>query len=182
MDPFVAVARIVKSRGIKGEVAAEILTDVPDRFACLAEVIVRVNERRFWERIERFWFHQSRVILKFEGRDSPEAVAGLIGGSVEVPEEQRAPLPGGLYYHSDLVGCRILESGEFRGEVTGILELGGAGANLVVNGRAGLEYMVPLVRDFVLNVDVARKEIRVKLPPGLLELAEPRERRPKDRL
>ena len=102
------------------------------------------------------------------GQLSPEEVEELIGGDVQVSEDQRVSLPQDSYYHSDLIGCQVLEDAELLGGVTGILETGTAGCNLVVTRADGGEFMVPLVRKFVLKVDVGKKVIQVNLPSGLV--------------
>jgi len=165
---FASIARIVKRRGVRGEVAAELLTDFPERFSSLDEVRIFNGETEYWEEIEKHWFHKNRVILKFRGRDRPEEVEELIGGDVQVSEDQRVSLPQDSYYHSDLIGCKVLENEEVLGGVTGILETGAAGCNLVVTRADGGEFMVPLVRKFVLKVDVGEKVIQVNLPSGLV--------------
>ncbi|MGH9338477.1 MAG: ribosome maturation factor RimM [Acidobacteriota bacterium] len=170
MVPFVTIARIVKTRGIKGEVAAELLTDFPERFESVTEVRILRQDREYREEIEAFWFHQGRVILKFRGRNSPEEVSELVWGDVQVPESLRPELPPDTYYHSDLIGCRIVEGGEDLGQVVDILESGPEMTTLVVHTPRQEEFMVPLVREFVTRVDTGEKVIEVKLPPGLLEL------------
>ena len=168
MAQFSSIARIVKRRGVRGEVAAELLTDFPERFSSLDEVRIFNGEREYWEEIEKHWFHKNRVILKFRGRDRPEEVEELIGGDVQVSQDQRVSLPQDSYYHSDLIGCEVVENKEVLGGVTGILETGAAGCNLVVTRADGGEFMVPLVRKFVLGVDVGKKVIQVNLPSGLV--------------
>jgi len=165
---FSSIARIVKRRGVRGEVAAELLTDFPERFSSLDEVRIFNGEKEYWEEIEKHWFHKNRVILKFRGRDRPEEVEELIGGDVQVSEDQRVSLPQDNYYHFDLIGCQVLEDEEVLGGVTGIFETGAAGCNLVVTRADGRDFMVPLVREFVLKVDVEKKVIQVNLPSGLL--------------
>jgi 16S rRNA processing protein RimM len=168
LDEFASIARIVKRRGLRGEVAAELLTDFPERFSSLDEVRILNGEKEYWEEIEKHWFQKNRVILKFRGRDRPEEVAELIGGDVQVSQDQRVSLPQDSYYHSDLIGCQVMENEEVLGGVTGILETGAAGCNLVVTRADGEEFMVPLVRKFVLEVDVGKKVIQVNLPSGLV--------------
>ena len=168
MAQYSSIARIVKRRGVRGEVAAELLTDFPERFSSLDVVRIFNGEREYWEEIEKHWFHKNRVILKFRGRDRPEEVEELIGGDVQVSEDQRISLPQDNYFHSDLIGCKVLEDEEVLGRVTGILETGAAGCNLVVTMAEGREFMVPLVRKFVLKGDVGQKVIQVNLPSGLV--------------
>ena len=73
MSAFVSIARIVKVRGLKGELAAELLTDFPERFEGLEQVRVEGSAGISQEVLESYRFHQGRVLLKFQGRDTPEA-------------------------------------------------------------------------------------------------------------
>ena len=169
MSEFVSVARIVKSRGIRGEIAAELLTDFPERFSSLHQVRIFKEGREYWEQIEKHWFHKGRIILKFQGRDRPEEVEELIGGDLQVEEDHRVSLPRDSYFHSDLIDCRILEGEKSLGTVTGIQEIGSEGCNLVVTTLEGNEFQIPLVKEFVSKVDVEDKVIQVELPPGLTD-------------
>jgi 16S rRNA processing protein RimM len=164
---FVTIARIVKTRAIRGEVAAELLTHCPDRFSSVRQVRIVRAGNTCWEELERYWFHRGRVILKFQGRDSPEAVAELVGGDVQIAEQERLTLPQGVYYHSDLVGCQVIEDARLLGTVTGIFETGPVGCNLEVAAEEGREFMIPMVRQFIVAIDLEKKQIEVKLPAGL---------------
>lgn len=167
MDQFRSVARIFKTRGIRGEVVAELLTDFPERFSSLREVRIFKESQEYREEIERYWFQKGRVVLKFSGRDTPEDAKELIGGEIGVSESERTVLPEDTYYYSDLVDCSIREEGVPLGQVTGIFETGPSGCNLVANSPDGREFMIPLVKEFIVNIDVEGKVIEVNLPPGL---------------
>ena len=171
MDQFVSIARIVKKRGVRGEVAAELLTDFPDRFSLLQRVHICSGGKRYREEIEEHWFHQKRVVLKFRGRNCPEEVQELIGGDVQIPEDERLELPSDCFYHSDLIGCKVLEGEDSLGTVTQIFETGAEGSNLVVANQEGVEIMIPLVRRFVVRVDITGRVIYVDLPPGLASVS-----------
>jgi 16S rRNA processing protein RimM len=168
LDSFVTIARILKTRGVRGEVAAELLTDFPERFSSVSRVHVRCGGRAYQEEIEQYRFFRDKIILKFSGRDSPEEAVPLLGGLIQLPEQERAPLPPDTYYHYDLIGCRVEENGVRLGAVTGVFEVGAGVVNLEVVTEDGREAMIPLVHHFVQGVDVERKVIKVKLPPGLI--------------
>ncbi|HSR68053.1 MAG TPA: ribosome maturation factor RimM [Acidobacteriota bacterium] len=171
MSGFVTIAHIVKARGVRGEVAAEILTDFPDRFQKTADVRVKSPSGEFQERLQWHRFHQGRVLLKFEGRESPQEVEELIWGDVQVPLQERVAAPQGHYYNDELIGCRVENSGEPLGQVEDVLEIGGGQSNLVVRHERGGEWQLPLVSEFVVAIDVQRRLIEARPPRGLLELA-----------
>jgi 16S rRNA processing protein RimM len=171
---FVTIARILKTRGIRGEVSSIPLTDFPERFASTRRVRVVCGSRESWELLERHWYQGKRLILKFEGRDRPEEVKELIGGEVQVPEGKRFPVPEETFYHSDLIGCRVWEGEQKIGVVIEIFETGAEGANLVIQADSGERLMLPLVRQYVQKVDIESRSVRVEIPEGLWEVAEPK--------
>ena len=73
LPELVAVARIVRTRSLKGEVVAEILTDFPERFETLETVTAVRGGERSQLTIENFWLQNGRIILKFAGYDSVES-------------------------------------------------------------------------------------------------------------
>lgn len=166
---FVSVAYIAKTRGVRGELAADLLTEFPKRFSLIREVRILRGDQVFEEILEKHWFHNDRVILKFEGKDSPEAARILVGGYVQVPEDERFPLPRNTYYHSDLIDCSVIADAGVIGIVTGVFEGGGESENLIVRTSDGKEVMIPMVRQFITRVDVKRKLIHVRLLPGLVD-------------
>ncbi len=173
MAGFVSIARIVKTRGIRGELAAELLTDFPERFASTRQVRVETAEGAFQLELEAHWFHRGRVILKFEGLDRPHHAKHLVGGLVQVPEEERFQPPQDTFFHDQLIGCRVLDSGEFVGTVRQVLETGALEGHLILEAPGGGEVIVPLVRQFIRRVDLSSGIIETRLPQGLLDLNRP---------
>jgi 16S rRNA processing protein RimM len=187
---FVTLARIVRPRGIKGEVAAEILTDFPERLTKLREVWLAgpapprgqaPAERRI--RVRACWISPSRggqAIFHFEGYDSISQAEELVGLEVQVPLVERAPLPAGRHYVSDLVGCEVWErlpAGASPPDAAPLERLGtvrdvqfpGGASLLVVETSAG-ELLIPMVAEFCVLVDPPAHRIEVVLPPGLRDL------------
>jgi len=188
---YVTLARILRPRGRKGEVAAEILTDFPERLTRLREVWLAgpaspsgpAPEQR-QVRVRACWISPSRggqAIFHFEGYDSISQAEELRGLEVQVPLKQRAPLPKGRFYIGDLVGCEVWErlpgaQGppdsqplERLGTVRDVESHGGAASLLVVETASG-EMLIPMVADFCVVVDPVARRIEVVLPEGLREL------------
>jgi 16S rRNA processing protein RimM len=169
LDQFVSIARIIKTRGIRGEVVAEILSDFPERFSSLGRVYLSSESHGIWEELEHHWFHRQRVILKFTGRDRPHEVEDLIGFEVQVPLSERVDLPEDTFFDSDLIGCQVYEFGKLLGTVSSVLKVSET-TTLVVSAGGATEFMIPLVKQFVSEVDMESKSVHVQLPPGMVEL------------
>ena len=169
---LVIVARAVKTRGLKGELVAELLTDFPDRFADISSLIaVSPEGNRKAVELENHWFQQGRIVLKFVGFDSIEEAKGLVGFDFTVPEGERVNLKEGYFYDWELEGC-LVESidGNHVGTVKEVTRLGGEIEMLAVVDAEGVSRLIPLVESIVLDVDISKRKIRIDPPPGLLEL------------
>jgi len=175
-EPFtgVTLARILRPRGLRGEVAAEILTDFPERLPKLREVWL-VDERGASRRmvVQKCWLSPSRggqAIFHFAGIDSIESAEPLRGFEVQVPLEQRAKLAAGNYYVGDLIGCEVWEqsAASAMGTVRDVEFPGGVPLLALTTGDG--EVLVPLAAEFCTRIDIKAKRIDVVLPEGLRDL------------
>jgi 16S rRNA processing protein RimM len=170
--PVVAVARAVKTRGLKGELAAELLTDFPERFADISQLIaIAPDGRRSVVDLENYWFHQARVILKLAGYDDIDTASAFVGFEFAVPESGRVKLAEGQFYDWELQEFVVETGGGVRiGHVRSVMRVAGSAEMLVVESDEKHEYLIPMVQSIVVGVDTARKRILIDPPPGLLEL------------
>jgi len=128
--------------------------------------------------LEQVWYHKGQPVFKFRGVDTISDAERFVGLDVCIPAADRLTLPEGEYFYSDLIGCRMLDSStdEPLGEVVGWQEFGTESAKqtqilLEVNNLAGGEsFLVPFASSILKKIDVAAREIRVELPPGLADL------------
>jgi 16S rRNA processing protein RimM len=167
----VVIARVVKARGIRGEVACEIATDFPERFESLERaMVVTPGGERIVLSVEEYWFHQDRVILKFEGYDDRNAVEPLVGARIVISPEDGIELEKGEYYEYDLIGAEtVTVEGVSLGRVTELMRTGGTDL-LVVKDEEQRERLIPFADDICIEIDLAAKRITVNPPQGLLDL------------
>lgn len=178
----VTLARILRPHGRRGEVAAEILTDFPERLTRLASALL-------WDghgdplptAIRGCWLSLSRggqAIFHFEGSYSISDAERLVGLEVQVPLAERVLLPAGRYYVTDLIGCEVFEihgsgrAGVELGVVRDVQFTGGEIAGtpiLIIEGRNG-ELLIPLATEICKRIDVGARRIEVATPEGLLDL------------
>ena len=197
---WVALARILRARGNKGEVAVELLTDFPQRLKELKEVFLgdgasdgerggaprSVGVREFW--VDRN--HAGQAVYWFESCASIGDAEKLRGLDVLIPFEQRVVLPAGQYFVEDLIGCSVFElaadaattvssspcliseAPSLIGSVVDVQAIGEeqAGTPILVVDVRGEELLIPLAEDICRRIDVVGRRIEVVLPEGLRDL------------
>jgi 16S rRNA processing protein RimM len=175
LDPggFITVARVARVQGRRGEVAADLHTDFPERFAQRRRLFALAADgtRRELE-VESQRPHKGRMVLKFSGVDSISDAEALLGAELQVQRDERAELAPGEAYISDLVGCTVLDCGRAIGRIAEV-QFGAGDAPLLVVKSGGHEYLVPFAREYLERVDLAASKVEMMLPEGMLELESP---------
>ena len=163
----------MKPQGRRGEVAAELHTDFPERFAERKRVfaLLPAGARRELH-IEEFWPHKGRMVLKFEGVDSIDEAEQLNGCEIQIPRSERAELEPGVAYVGDLVGCEVVASGAAIGKVDEV-QFGAGDAPLLVIHQGKREVLIPFAEAFLTEVNLEGRRIVMELPEGMLELDAP---------
>ena len=169
---LISVARAVRTRGLKGEIVAELLTDFPERFEAIDRLIASSpTGHKSSVKLEGFWFQKDRIILKLAGVDSIEAAQELIGYEFCIPEAERVPLTENEYYDFELEGCHVRDiRGTNIGRVQSVLKTGGTEILEIATGKDAT-VLVPLAESIVIEIDVLAKQIVIDPPEGLLELS-----------
>jgi 16S rRNA processing protein RimM len=176
----ITLARILRPHGRHGEVAAEILTDFPERLTRLKKAMLWDGKKPPREAaIRGCWLSKSRggqAIFHFQESNSISDAEKLVGLEVQVPLAERVALPAGTYYVADLIGCEVLESSGGADTKLGVVrevQFTGEGVAgtpiLVVEGQHG-ELLIPLAAEICKRIDTAGRRIEVVLPEGLLDL------------
>jgi len=190
---FVTVARILRARGNKGEVASELLTDFPERLPEIKEMFLHAQSgTRRAAMLRSFWLdrnHPGKGVFHFEGVDSIDEAEKLRGLQVQIPFERRAVLPSGNYFVTDLIGCAVFElpasapalnsspcslaeAPALLGKVRDVFfpGQGQPGTPLLAVDTSDGELLLPLARDICKTIDIAAQRIDVQLPEGLRDL------------
>jgi 16S rRNA processing protein RimM len=165
---LVAIGRVVKPQGRKGEVLVEPLSDRPDRFPSLRAAYVPGPGGGSREvAVESCWPHKGRFVLKLEGVGSIDEAEQYRGLELRIGEEELAALPSGSYYHHQLKGLRVEDTeGRALGVAADLMETGGESPVLVVRGAGG-ELLIPLAESFVRRVDLEGGRMVVAVPEML---------------
>ncbi|MDY6875151.1 MAG: ribosome maturation factor RimM [Chloroflexota bacterium] len=167
---YLAVGRVLRPHGVRGELRVGILTDYPERLGqhtCFYLASPDSAEMARCYPVEKLRRHKKILLLKLEGCDDRNAAEELGGQLVQIPIEEAVPLEEGEYYYFQLIGVRVeTESGESLGRVVEVLETG-ANDVYIVRGPRG-EVLLPAVEDVVLKLDLEARQMVVHLLPGML--------------
>lgn len=166
---MITIGKILKPVGLRGEVKVSLLTDFPDRFKTLREVMVQTkDERQQQHSIDHVRYGLPFVYITFAGLSSLDQVDPLIGGLIQIPEEELAALPEGSYYQFELQGIDVyLEEGTFLGKVDQILQTGSNDVFVVKCGAK--EYLIPALRAVVKEINIPKRQMIIHPINGLLE-------------
>jgi 16S rRNA processing protein RimM len=174
---WITLAVVIKTQGRHGEVAVELHTDVPDRFRQEMQLWARAKDGQRREvKVEDLWPHKSFLVLKFEGIETINDAEPLIGAELQLPKSDRAELEPGWTYLSDLVGCTVFDGQREIGKIEDVQFGAGEAPLLVVRTNeqtTKLPYEIPFAEAYLEKLDLEQKQVRMKLPEGLLEVNAP---------
>ena len=187
---FVTIARVAKTQGRHGEVAATLLTDFPELFETRRKLFAlgetgkgdqggaaQPNRRKL--ELDEHWFHKGMVVLKFAGVDSISDAETLVGSEIQIPRSERAALGNDEFYVSDLIGCTVSDSSREIGRIKDVQFGSGEAPLLVIEGEK--EYLVPFAAAYIEKIALEQKRLEMKLPAGMLELDAPLSQEEKQR-
>jgi 16S rRNA processing protein RimM len=161
---FLAIGRVLRPHGVRGDLLLETLTEFPDRLQAGDSVFL--GETAVEHTLATVRLHRQQLIIRLEGcqdRDCAEAYRGLL---VQIRAAAASPLPPGRYYHHQLIGLRaVSDEGELLGTLTKILETG-ANDVYIVSGPNG-DLLLPAIRSVILDIDLESGQMTVHLLEGL---------------
>ena len=154
----VAVGRVVRAHGVRGEVGINPHTEVEDRFAPGAVLSLEDGRSLTVKAIRR---HRGRPLLAFEGVEDRDAAERLRGAYLFVPVEALSPLPEGSFWPHELEGCEVVTTdGRSLGVLAEVLR-GPANDVWVARGDEG-DTLIPALKDVVASVDLDGRRIEVR--------------------
>jgi len=158
------IGRVLSPHGLGGEVEVQILTGFPERYSLLKTVLV--GEEYTPVALEGHRMHRARILLKFAGFENREDADELRGQLIYVPIDEAVPLQEDEYYLYEIVGLEVWTTeDEYLGCVEEVIETGGNDVYVVKDGDQ--EILIPALSDVVLNVDLDKGRMEVRLMKGL---------------
>ena len=162
------VGEIVGVFGVRGEVKVRPFSDFPERFAVGATLYL--GDHHTPHTITKSRLRPGSHVIAFSGVESANDAERLRGQSLAVPKDALSPLATDQFYQHDVVGLRVERlDGSPLGVITDILDEGPQDIYVVRDERTGVERMLPAVKAFIKEVNVAAGVMRVEPIPGLFD-------------
>jgi 16S rRNA processing protein RimM len=159
---YLAVGRVLRPHGVRGELRLELLSDHPTH---LSEVeTVYIGKDHLPRRLLAFHVHRGVLLITIEGCEDRTEADRWRGAEVAVRLAEAAPLEAGEYYHHQILGLKVIsDNDEELGTVAEIIQTG-ANDVYVVRGEAG-EVLLPAIKSVILKIEPP--EMIVHVPEGL---------------
>lgn len=165
---YIAIGAVARAQGLKGEIQVLPLTDEPVQFEELTIVFLSMGGSRKAHHVEKVRAAKNRFILKLEGIDDRTASELLKGALIERPIEELAPLAEDEYFIFDLLGLTVkTNDGQNLGKLVDVLDLPANDVYVVSSGTK--EILIPAIKDVILKIDFANKEMIINPMDGLLD-------------
>ncbi|MBU2949934.1 ribosome maturation factor RimM [Tamlana agarivorans] len=164
------LGKIIKKYSFKGEVLAKLDTDEPDIYENLDAIFIDLRNNLIPFFIESSQLHKSELLrIKFEEVDTEADADAIMKSDLYLPLETLPKLEGNKFYFHEVIGFTI-EDVNF-GTVGTIKAINDSTAQALFEiDRDGLEILIPMNDEFIINVDRSKKTILVNTPEGLIDL------------
>ena len=162
----IEIGKITNTHALKGEIKIQPWCDDPEIFHEIEYVIINDEEYD----IEKTRIHKGMVIAKLFGIDHINDAEPLKNSVVKVERNQLGELPPGVYYITDLLGCRVeTDDGKYLGKISDVIKTGSNDVYSLSDTKSGKAILIPVLPETVLNVDLDLKLVKVKLLKGLVD-------------
>lgn len=172
-EEYLIVARVRRPHGVRGELLVAVDTDRPKQVFRAGRALHLADARGVPAgrtlTLQRMRPTTGGAILTLEGIASREDTDALRGHTLVIPAAEAQPAAADEVHYRDLVGLTAVVDGAPIGVVGDILEVL-QGLVLVIRTAEGREVLVPYVKAWIDGVDLEARELRLRLPEGLLEL------------
>lgn len=165
----VHIGRVRAAHGIKGELKIEPMTDDPNRFKDLKEIILSTHQSTTVFPIEQVRFHHGDLLLKLKGIDDRNEAERYKNAYCDINKAERLTLPEDRFYIDDLIGLAVYEADEYLGHIQEVLQPG-ANDVYVVKKEDGKTLYIPALKTVVQSIRLSDQEMHVRLPKGLRDL------------
>lgn len=169
---YLELGQIVGTHGVKGEIRINPWCDSPD-FAKKFKTVYFDSQGNNSIKVISSRPHGNIILMKLENIDTVEAAQALRNKVLYIKRSD-AKLPQGSWFIEELIGCEVYDADEQQrvyGTVTDVLSTGANDVWQITDGN-GEEYLIPSIREVVIDVDVAKNCVKIRPLKGIFDDAD----------
>jgi len=168
-DQLFELGKVVRIRGVKGEVEIFLDSDNPAQYKKLESLLLELKGELVPFFISGIRIHNRFAWVKFTGTDSVDDALLLVHAKAYLPLEQLPPLPQKQYYFHEIIGAKVIDkSAGLLGEISQIYDL--SPQPLAEVKTSGKDILFPLLTVFIENFEKDTRTLFVDLPEGLIDI------------
>lgn len=166
---LIAIGRISKPIGTRGEVKILPLTADPQRFTILRSVWVGHRETAAkQQKVLAARVDSRQIVVSLSGIENANVAEQLRDQYLFVLKEEVVKLRAGSYFMDDVIGCEVVTEDNIKvGKVSDLFSLPANDLWMVWNGKKKI--LIPAVKEIIWHVDVEKKRITIHALEGLLD-------------
>ena len=154
---FIEAGEIVTTHGVKGEVKVMPWVDGPEVLCEFDRCRIAGKEYE----IVSCRIQKSCNLVKLSGVDTMEAAQAMRGRVIELYRED---IDDEVIFAAELIGVEVYADGALLGKITDVLDYPGNSVYVVTGEH---EYMIPAVKQFILNTDLEANRMDVTIIEGM---------------
>lgn len=170
---FVTIGKVIKPRGLKGEVSIVSYADSPFLFEQIKRIYIKKKDsylKKFW--ISGVRFHKNMILLKLDDIIGRDEVKHIQNAEIWVRKRDLPEKDIDEVFIKDLLGCMIyLPDKTYVGSICDVITQTNQEV-WVIEGKNGQEILFPVTENFIQEMDIESRIITIDPPKGLLELYE----------
>lgn len=163
------LGKITRKHGLLGNLILKLDTDQPELYKKLESIFVEINGLLVPFFIEKVvWSRQDSLNILFKNT-SEALVEQVLGKNVFLPLSTLPPLTGKKFYYHEVIGFEIIEAdGKTCGEIVSVNDQ--TAQHYFILNLAQKEVVIPIIKDWILEVNRDEKFIKMQLPEGLMDV------------
>lgn len=164
------LGKIVRKHSFRGEVVIKLDTDEPEMYQEMESVIVNLGNNMIPFFIEKSLLQKGNQLrVKFESINSEEDANAILKAGIYLPLSELPELTGTKFYFHEIIGFAVIDAKHGAiGTISGVNDT--TAQPLFEVDFNGVQVLIPMIDDFILEVNRTQKEIHLKTPEGLIEM------------
>lgn len=168
MDDYTIVGKITNTHGIKGELKVFPLTDNIERFDHLKKAYI--GEEKIQVNLQGVKYHKNLAIIKFREYTDINEVLKFKDDFIYVDDDEKVSLPENHFFIYDLIDSQVFDmDSNLIGTLADVIKGPSNDVYVVKNMEKDKEYLIPAVKQFVIQVDIQEKKVIIDPIEGMIE-------------